>query len=182
MFILNQDYQIIDANTPVLTRGADGSFEFQDCYFLEFVVKSDEKTKEKINTICAPFDFSTAVQFAISKYHFCLNNERLFLLATPDTIQNNFKEPDDFLAMALCSDSNQSTVIQYFEVNYKFRHSYDPNQKYKRVGTSAAKALKKVYYPRELCGRSALHALDFWFKNGFTRMDDREQYLHYCQR
>ena len=118
----------------------------------------------------------------VQLHHFLTDKERLFLLVGPNTIKNNFKEPDDFLALALCHDNRQSTFIQYFEVNYKFRHSYEPNQKYINVGTSATNALKEVYHSRELCGRSALHAIDFWLKNGFTHIDDREQYLHWCQR
>ena len=180
MFTLNQDYIMKNSKTPVLTRQQDGKFEFKDCYFLEIVIKQDNETMNRINTVCAPFDFITSVQNAISEYN--NNILRLFILAGPDIIKNKFKEPDDFLALALCNDEKQRTNLQYFEVNCKFRHSYDPNQKYRCVGTSAVKALKEIYKSRELYGKSALHALKFWFKNGFTRIDESEQYVHWNQR
>lgn len=181
MFTINQDYYILDSKVPVLTLQTNGQFEHKNSYFLEFVVQDDNKTLEKIKTVCAPFDYSTAVAQAISK-HNLFHLQRLFLLTGPDAIKNSFKESDDFLAMAFCADGEHATTIQYFEVNYLFRRSYEPNQKYRRVGTSAINALKQVYQDRELGGRSALDALNFWFKNDFTRMDDRELYLHWNQR
>ena len=181
MFIIHQDYDIINKNTPVLTRQESGQFEFKDCYFLEFMIWPDDDTMNKIKTICAPFDFSPGVQQAIFS---CLDGkQRLFLLAGPDIIRNNFKDTDDFLAFALCVDGQQNTTIQYFEVNWNFRHSYEPSQKYRRVGTSAIKALQRTYQNRELCGRSALDALKFWSKHGFTtHTGENEQHVYWRQR
>ena len=180
MFIIHQDYDIIDKNTPVLTRQENGQFEFKDCYFMEFMVRADDDTMKKIKTICAPFDFSTGVQQAIFS---CLDSkQRLFLLAEPDIIKNDFKDSDDFLAFALCLEGQKSTTIQYFEVNWNFRHSYEPLQKYRRVGTSAIKALQRIYQNRELCGQSASNALNFCLKNSFTCTDENEQHVHWCQR
>lgn len=179
MFIIHQDYDIINAKTPVLTRQENGQFEFKYGYFLEFAVKANNETLEKIKTICAPFDFSTGVQQAIFS---CLDSkQRLFLLAWPDIIRNNFKDSDDFLAFALCLEGQKSTTIQYFEVNWNFRHSYEPLQKYRRVGTSAIKALQRVYQNRELCGQSASNALNFWLKNSFTCTDENEQHIRWYQ-
>ena len=182
MFVLNQDYNIIDAKVPVLMRQPNGQFEFKDCCFLEFTVGADEETMKKIIMACRPFNFTAAVELAISKNRFSENKERLFFLVGPDTVKNDFKNRDDFLALALCSDGVQKTQVQYFEVNYNFRHSYEPNQKYRRVGTSALNALKKVYHARELYGESALEAVKFWAKNGFTRIGESKQDLHWRQR
>lgn len=183
MFIINQDYNIISNDVPVLTRQENGRFEFTDCYFIELAIRPDDKTIEKIMTMCEPFDYSTAIKHLISKYIFVPGNiQRLFMLLGHGAIKNDFKHTDDFLAIASCADAHKKTTIQYFEVNYNFRHSYDPNQKYNRVGTSALDALKEVYKDHELCGRSALEALGFWLKNGFTRMDDRDLYVHWRQR
>lgn len=178
MFTINQDYFIKNSDIPVLTRQADGHFEHTNCYFLEFVVNADDETIKKIKTLSAPFGFCTAITQAAST----TPKERLFLLGGTDIIKNSFNEPDDFLAIALCLDEPKSTIIQYFETNSKYRHSYEPNQKYRYVGTSGVKALQKVYHNRKLCGISAFHALGFWFKNGFSRIDDRERYLHWYQR
>ena len=183
MFTLYKDYSIINANAPVLTLQPNGQFEFKDCYFMEFVTRADEETMKKIGIICEPFSFNSAIQYVISKNSFSpYKTERLFLLAGPDTMKNNFKDTNDFLAIALCTGDLQRTTILYFEVNYMFRHSFEPNQKYRRVGASAANELKKVYSGGELGGRSALEALGFWFKNDFTRMDEREQWVHWRQR
>lgn len=181
MLTVNQDYIIINSDTPVLTRQANGQFELKNCYFLEFFIESTNTAK--IETVCQPFDFGIAVKYAISKYGYITNDtQRLFLLAGPDIINKDFTDSNEHLALALCQDGPKSTVIQYFEVNRNFRHSYEPNQKYRKVGTSALNALKEVYQTRELCGRSALEAIPFWLKNGFTRIDNREQYLHCKQR
>ena len=182
MFTINQDYKIIDAHTPVLTRQWDGKFEFMDCYFLEIIINSDDETMAKIKKLCAPFDYNTAVQYEISSRRFSHNVPRLFLLVGPNTIKNNFQDSDDFLALALCLDLQNTTTIEYFEVNYKFRHSYEPNQKYRRVGTVVANALQKLYQNRELYGHSALDAIKFWIKNGWSHIDEREQYLHWRHR
>ena len=182
MFTINKDYIIKNTDTPVLTNHGDGHFEFQDCYLLEFFIKNDTESLNKIQTLCMPFDFNTGVQNVISKHSSNTVIQRLFLLSGPDIIENKFKNPDDFLVLALCIDNKQKTKIQYFEVNYKFRHSYEPNQKYRHIGTSAVKALQKIYQNRELYGESALHALKFWFKNGFTRINEHPQYIHWYQR
>ena len=184
MFTAYQDYTVADAHIPVLTLQKNGQYEFRDCYFLEFVVKPDYETCQKIRMVCEPFDFIESVQYSISRYNFFRKDRelRLFLLAAPDTIRHDFHMIDDLLAFAMCLDGEQKTKILYFEVNYKFRHSYEPTQKYRRVGTSALDALKEVYKNRELYGRSAIHALKFWLKNDFTPFDDRELYLHWVQR
>lgn len=178
MFAVNQDFTIVNGNVPVLARQENGGFQPKICHLLEFVVKKDTKTME----ICKPFDFATGVQQAISMWHSSTGAHRLFLLADPDIIKNHFKDPDDFLAFALCLDEKSCTTIQYFEVNYNFRHSYEPNQKYRRVGTSAIQALQKIYRGCELCGRSTLDAYKFWTNNGFTRIDGHELHLHWQQR
>ncbi len=173
MFTVDQDYKIIDAHTPVLARQENGQFKPMDCYFLEFIVGPGDKNLGKIKALCEPFDY----QYAINPLF------RLFLLVNPDAIKNDFKEPDNLLALALCEDAQQITTIHYFEVNYKFRHSYDPNQKYRRVGTGAVKALQKFYSGQELSGRSTLESLEFWDKMRFTRIDGHnEQHLHWYQR
>lgn len=183
MKISYQDYNILDAHTPVLIRQENGQFEFIGCYFLEFFIKPDNETLAKIDMLCEPFEYKTAIKYMISKQNLLSSNaQRLFFLVGPNTIQNNFQETDDFLALALCKDEQSNTLIQYFEVNYKFRHSYEPNQKYRRIGTSAVNALKKFYQSRELCGESALDALKFWLKNGFTRPDNHDLHLHLCHR
>lgn len=182
ILISHQDYKILDSHTPVLTRKENGQFEFMDCYFMEFIVNANDETMKKIKIVCEPFNYKPAVQNAISG---CVSKNtyiRLFLLAGPETIKNKFKDTDDFLALALCHDYRQNTTIQYFEVNYKFRHSYEPNQKYRRVGTSAVNALKQIYQTRELCGESALDALKFWLKNGFTRTNEHELHLYWRHR
>ena len=181
MLINNNDYNILYTDIPVLTRQENGQFEFRDCYLLEFVIKTDSETMDKIKLFCTPFDFNTAVKNKLSTIQ-DNNIQRLFLLAGPNIIKNRFQEPDDFLALALCDDGSKSTTIQYFEVNNKFRHSYEPNQKYKRVGTSAVQALQKIYPERELCGESALYALKFWDKNGFTRIKEGELYIRWRHR
>ena len=181
MVITDNDYNILCADIPVLTRQENGQFEFRDCYFLEFVIKNDAETMDKIKLFYTPFDFNTAVKNAISSPK---DNsiQRLFLLAGPNIIKNRFQEPDDFLALAMCEDSPKSTIIKYFEVNNKFRRSYEPDQKYRRVGTSAVKALQKIYQDRELCGESALHAIKFWIKNGFILVKKGEQYVRWYNR
>ena len=183
IFISYTDYNILDARIPVLARQENGKFKFTDCYFIEFFIKPGDETSRKINMICKPFIYKTAIKYIISKHDFLSDNAlRLFLLVEPNAIKNNFHETDDLLAIALCLDGSQNTFIQYFEVNYKFRHSYEPNQKYRRVGTSAANALKKFYHASELCGESALDAIKFWLKNGFTRPDNHDLHLHLCHR
>lgn len=37
---------------------------------------------------------------------------------------------------------------------------------------------KKVYQTHELYGKSALEAIKFWAKNGFTRIGESKQDLH----
>ena len=181
MVITDNDYNILCTDIPVLTRQENGQFEFRDCYLLEFVIKTDSETMDKIKLFCTPFDFNTAVKNKISSTK-NKNIQRLFLLATPNIINNSFQEPDDFLALAMCEDAKKSTTIQYFEVNNKFRHSYEPDQKYRRVGTSAVKALQKIYQERDLCGESALHAIKFWIKNDFIRVKEGELYIHWRHR
>ena len=149
---------------------------------MEFFIKPDDINIKKIRTLCCPFDFSSIVQNEILKHNTNNSVMRLFLLTDPDTIKNNFKESDDFLAFALCKDEKLRTNLQYFEVNAKFRHSYEPHQKYRRVGTSAVNALKNIYQTRELYGQSALHALKFWIKNGFFSSNKNNQNVHWCQR
>ena len=184
MFTAQQDYIIKNSHVPVLANQQNGRFEFKDCYFLEFIVKQDNETMKKINTICMPFDFNTGIQYKISKQRSVYDNfvYRLFLLAGSDIIKNEFKDQDDFLAITLCNDDEQKTTIQYFEVNHNFRHSYEPKQKYRNVGTSALNALKEIYQSNELFGQSASHAIDFWLKNGFTRIKTHDLYIHWCQR
>lgn len=183
MYKPDQDYRIINSNTPVLTRQADGHFEPTDCYLLEFTVNTDNETIQKIAKLCMPFDFKIAVPLAISKHRAFPNNiQRLFLLGSSDIISNKFRNPDDFLAFALCDDRKKRTKIQYFEVNYTFRHSYEPDQKFIRVGTSAADALKEIYKTRELYGKSASDALKFWLKNDFLIVDERKLYIRWNQR
>lgn len=80
---------------------------------------------------------------------------------------------------AVTGKKHKNTI---FEVNSKFRHSYEPNQKYRYVGTGAVKALQKVYQSGELWCESVPHALKFWSKNGFTRIDNRELFLHWYQK
>lgn len=176
MFTIDQDYIIKQSDVPVLTRQAYGIFEPTDCYFLEFFIAPDDETITKIKTLCAPFGFSAGIQHKIVTHNAEPDNiQRLFLLGGADIIRNSFTKPDDFLAFALCDDGPKTTEIQYFEVNYKFRHSFDPNQKYRRVGTSALDALKTVYQTRELCGDSALEAQKFWRKNDFTHIEGQEE-------
>ena len=183
MFTLYKDYSIINAKAPVLMHQPNGQFEFTDCWFMEITTGTDAETMKKIGTVCQPFSFNSAIKHVIAKGGLSFNSiERLFLLAGPDTIKNNFKVPEDFLAIALCSETPKSTTILYFEVNYIFKHSFEPDQKYRRVGTSALDELKEIYKTSELCGRSALDALKFWFKNGFSRIDEREQWVHWRQR
>ena len=183
MFTLYQDYIIKNADTPVLTRQGDGHFEPTNCYFLEFIVRTDDKTMDKIKALCKPFGFDTGVRYAIAKHGALPDNaQRIFLLGTPDIIKTEFKNPDDFLALALCDDGPESTEIQYFEVNYKFRHSYDPTKPYMRVGTSAVKALQKNYKTRELCGDSAMEALKFWVKNNFIRVNGQDFRIRWRQK
>ena len=183
MFLNCQDYNIINTNTPVLTHKDNGQFKPTDCYFLEIHIKADDETMEKIKIVCKPFVFDAGVRNVIAKHSSEHGNvQRLFLLAGPDIIKNNFQDSNDFLAFALCDDGFKSTEIQYFEVNYKFKHSYEPNQRYRRVGTSALNALKQTYKTRELYGESALEALHFWLKNGFTRTDETGLHLHWNQR
>lgn len=181
MFIIRQDYNIISTNIPVLTNQNNGQFEFKDCYFLEFIIKSDDKTKQKIKTLCKPFVFRFGVRNELSE-HIPGNIHRLFLLTDPNIIKNGFENTDDFLAFALCDDNPKNTEIQYFEVNYKFKHSYEPKQKYRRVGTSALNALKEIYKNRELYGKSAQEALKFWLKNDFTLIKEHELYVHWHQK
>ncbi len=167
---------------PVLTHQDNGQFEFVDCYFMEFFVTADTDAMEKINVLSVSFDFGTGVKYAISKQCVSGNVLRLFLLAGPDIVKNNFTQPDDFLALALCEQGQKRTVIKYFEVNRKFRHSYEPDQKYRRVGTSTLNALKKIYEHHELCGKSAMEALRFWIKNGFTRINEQELDVYWRQK
>lgn len=186
MFTPYTDYIIQNAHVPVLTRQDNNKYDFRDCYFLEFVVRPDWDSRKKIEALCEPFDFMEGVRYEIIKNNVLLNNrtQRLFILATPIAPEHDFFVTDDLLAMAFCTDEDQSTTLDFFEVNYKFRHGYryEPNQKYRRVGTSAIDALKKVYKNRELRGRSALEALTFWLKNDFTHIDNRELYVHWHQR
>jgi len=184
MFTIYQDYIIKQSDVPVLTHQSHGQFEPTDCYFLEFFITADDETIKKIKTLCAPFGFSAGIPQKIAAHDSESGNiQRLFLLAGPDIIRNKFTNPDDCLAFSLCDDGPKSTEIQYFEVNYIFKHSFDPNQKYRRVGTSALDALKTVYQTRELCGESALDALKFWIKNDFTHIDgQKELRLHWRQR
>lgn len=183
MFTAYQDYSVIDAHVPVLTCQDDGTYVAKDCYFLEFAVKPDDKTKEKIKTVCKPFEHCGAVQYKISRHKFISDNTlRLFLLAGPDTIRNDFGETDDFLAFALCEDDSERTTVHYFEVNYIFRHNYEPYKKYRRVGTSAAQALEKAYIGRELCGKSVVNALKFWLQNDFILTDARDLSVSWRQR
>lgn len=116
MIITDNDYNILCDDIPVLTRQENGQFEFMDCYFLEFVIKTDTETMDKIKIFCTPFDFNTAVKNKLSTVQ-DNNIQRLFLLAGPNIIKNRFQEPDDFLALAMCEDGPKSTTIQYFEVN-----------------------------------------------------------------
>ena len=183
MFNINKDYRIINPSAPVLMHQPNGQFEFTDCYFMEFTTGTDEENMKKIGVICEPFSFNSAIRYVITNGGLSFDSiERLFMLAGPDTMKNDFKDPDDFLAITLCSERPQSTTILYFEVNYMFRHSFEPEQKYRRVGTSALDELKKIYKTKELCGRSAWDARSFWLKNGFSRMGDREQWVHWRQR
>ena len=183
MFTIQQDYIIKNTDIPVLTRQADGHFEPTNCYFLEFMVRPDDKAMDKIKALCKPFGFDTGVRYAISKHGSLPDNvQRIFLLGGPEIIKTEFTNPNDFLAITLCDDGPENTEIQYFEVNYIFRHSYDPNKQYRRVGTSALKALQKNYQTRELWGESAMEALNFWLKNDFTRINNQDFRIRWHQK
>ena len=182
MFTPYKDYVVVNAHIPVLTLQDNGEYVAKDCYFLEFIVNQNYETNQNIKAICEPFEFIDFVQYTLLKLKYFPNaSPRLFILGAPESIRHNFFVMDELLAMTLCADHEQRTSIQCFEVNYKFRHNYNPNQKYKNVGTSMLSALKQNYQNRELYGRSVLDAVNFWLKNDFTRLDDREQHLHWHQ-
>lgn len=184
MFEPYKDYFLENTHVPVLTHQNNGEYVAKDCYLVEFAVKPDSETRQKICMICEPFDFIDSVQYEIVRLKYFSEpvTPRLFILAAPAAIEHDFFVMDDLLAMAFCIDSEKYTTLKLFEVNYKFRHKYIGTKKYADVGTSAINALKQVYKKSEIRGKSVMDALYFWQKNDFTDMDNRPLYLHWRQR
>jgi len=175
MIISETDYNITRKDVPVLTRSADGTYFYTNCWLNEFNIES-----ENLKEVLSGFDYRGNILDSIKQYgHSPVYVPVLRVLTNPNIQSSDFNISADVLAVALFLDKGRNSLawLDFFEVNSKYRKRTD--KKYKRVGESALKAFQKEYIHQGIEGRATFIALDFYLKYGFERMNAFDCYLRW---
>lgn len=176
MMIDTYDYKIIKTDTPVLTRTAD-KYINTNCWLSNFHIES-----ENFENILSGFDYKYNILDHIKQFGYSPIYKPVLYILTNSNIQTpDFNVFQDLLSVALFLDKsrNTHTWLAFFEVNRNFRRNAAEKQKYKHVGDSMLKSLQQHYIHQGIEGRSTYEAREFYFKQGFQRIDDRELYLRW---
>lgn len=179
MLISTNDYTITQNDVPVLTRTDDGTYINTNCLLSNFYTYA---RSEKLANILTGFGYKYNILDAIKQFGYSpVYRPVLRILTNYNLLTPDFNTQCDILAVALFLDKgkNNPTWGDFFEVNNNYRHNVTETQKYKRVGESALKSFQKEYMGQGIECRATFSALDFYYKYGFKRIDERECYLRW---
>jgi len=177
MIVDTHDYKITRNDVPVLTRTDDGNYVNTNCLLNKFYIES-----ENLKDILSGFGYKENILTAIKQYEWSPVFTPVLRILTNTNIQTpNFDIAQDALAVALFLDKgkNEPTCLSYFEVNRNYRRNTTKDQKHKNVGHSMLQSLQQQYINQGIEGRSTYEALNFYYKYGFKRIDDRELHLRW---
>jgi len=174
MLINSDNYKIINDKVPILTKLSDGKYDYTDCLFMNFKIKTD-----LINMICSPFGFKNDI---IRRLKICYEYKPVFFALTNQNIKfSDFNVNEDVLSIALVLDKGPFKPAwgDYIETNNKYRALCNDNRKYKGVGTQTFKEITKIYAKQGIEGRAPMGVHDFYYKNGCKRIDGTENFFYF---